>query len=172
MPQIDQEIKSGKNLYHLRSSALYGQHLSDKTRESIHDGCREWRCCGTAQSPSASTTPSRNHPTPSVIPESTMLQEAPIIHPKMELTPDQFHRKKYEATNQLLEGAPCSSCTTRIRQEARRLECWSCKAKYHFNCMMSNCTQIVRTQTTQRWQCAHCSQKPVADSQDNQMAPV
>ena len=25
---------------------------------------------------------------------------------------------------------------------------------------------------TQRWQCTHCSQKPVADSQNNQMAPV
>ena len=39
----------------------------------------------------------------------------------------------------------------------------------HFNCMMSNRTQIVRAQTTQRWQCTHCSQKPV---EDNQMAPV
>ena len=30
----------------------------------------------------------------------------------------------------------------------------------------------VRTQMTQRWQCTHCSQKPVADSEDNQMASV
>ena len=45
-------------------------------------------------------------------------------------------------------------------------------AQNHLNCMMSNRTQIVRTQTTQRWRCTHCSQKPVADSQDNQMAPV
>ena len=37
---------------------------------------------------------------------------------------------------------------------------------------MSNCTQIVSTKTTQRWQCTHCSQKSVADSQDNQIAPV
>ena len=55
---------------------------------------------------------------------------------------------------------------------AQRLVCWSCNAQYHFNCMMSNRTQIVRTQTTQRWQCTHCSQKLVGDSQDNQMAPV
>ena len=38
--------------------------------------------------------------------------------------------------------------------------------------MMSNHIQIVRTQMTQRWQYTHCSQKPVADSQNNQMAPV
>ena len=38
--------------------------------------------------------------------------------------------------------------------------------------MMSNRTKIVRTQTTQRWQCTHCSQKPVEDSQDSQMVPV
>ena len=37
---------------------------------------------------------------------------------------------------------------------------------------MSNRNQIVRTQRTQRWKCTLCSQKPVADSQDNQMAPV
>ena len=38
--------------------------------------------------------------------------------------------------------------------------------------MMSNCTQTVRTLTSQRWQCSHCSQKPVADSQDKQMATM
>ena len=37
---------------------------------------------------------------------------------------------------------------------------------------MSNRTHIVRTQTAQRWQCSHCSQKPVADSQDKQIALV
>ena len=55
---------------------------------------------------------------------------------------------------------------------AQRLVYWSCQAQYKFNCMMSNHTQIVRTQTTQRWQCTHCSQKLVADRQDNQIAPV
>ena len=38
--------------------------------------------------------------------------------------------------------------------------------------MLSNRIQIVRTLTTQRWQCTHCSQKPVADSDDDQKAPV
>ena len=57
------------------------------------------------------------------------------------------------------------SLLNRIRQGARRLACWLCNAQYHFNCMMFN-----HTQTTQRWQCIHCSQKPVADRLDNQMA--
>ena len=62
------------------------------------------------------------------------------------------------ATNQQLEGAPCSTaCTTQIRPEAERLAYWSCNAKYHFNCMKSNRTQIVRTKTSQVWQCTHCS---------------
>ena len=38
--------------------------------------------------------------------------------------------------------------------------------------MMSNRTVIVRTQIAQRLQCTHCSQKPVTDINDNQMAPV
>ena len=37
---------------------------------------------------------------------------------------------------------------------------------------MFNRTVIVRTQTTQIWQCTDCSQNPVADSQDKQMAPL
>ena len=53
-----------------------------RERESIRDGSREWRCSGTVQSPSTSTMPSPNHPTPSEICESTMLQEVPIIHLK------------------------------------------------------------------------------------------
>ena len=89
-------------------------------------------------------------------------------HKKMELPPNRFHRK-IQATNRLLEGAPCLTCTTRIRQTGRRLVCWSYMAQYHFNCMMSNRTKIVRTQ---RSQCTHCSQKPVADSQDNQMTQL
>ena len=48
----------------------------------ILDGCREWRCCGIAQSPLTSTMPSRNHPTSSQISESTMTQEVTITHSK------------------------------------------------------------------------------------------
>ena len=40
-------------------------YLPRRERKSIRDGCQEWRCCGTAQSPSKSTVPSRNHPIPS-----------------------------------------------------------------------------------------------------------
>ena len=38
--------------------------------------------------------------------------------------------------------------------------------------MLSIRTQIVRTRLTQRWQCTHCSKKPVADGDDNQNAPL
>ena len=104
-----------------------------------------------------------------------MLQEVPIIYQKIQedgvFTRPIIHTKS-EATNRLLEGASCLACTTRIRQGAWRLVCWSYKAQYHISCMMSNHTQIVRTQATQRWQSTHCSQKLAADSQDNQMAPV
>ena len=55
---------------------------------------------------------------------------------------------------------------------SRRLVCWKCKAKYHIYCTMSNRTHIVRTKATPWWQCTSCSQKPVADRQDNQMAQV
>ena len=41
-------------------------------RKSDRDRCREWRCRDTAQSPSTNTMPSRTHPTPSQISESTM----------------------------------------------------------------------------------------------------
>ena len=170
VPHSDQEIKSESNLYHLWSIQTSGQHQSAKTRESIRDGCREWRCSDTAKSPSMSTIPSRNLPTPIEISESTLSQEVQIIHLKTQedgVNTQQIPQKKYEATNRLLEGAPCSACTTRIRQGAQRLACWSCKAQYHHNCMMS-----YRTQTTQTWQCSHCSQKPVADSLDNQMTTV
>ena len=98
-----------------------------------------------------------------------------IMHPKTQedgVTTRPIPQKKSEATNRLLEGASCSACTTQIRQGAQRLVCWSCKAQYHLRYMMSNRTQIVRTKTTQRWQCTHCSQKPIADSHDNQMVPV
>ena len=93
-------------------------------------------------------------------------------HKKMEFPPNRKKNKKTDATNRLLEGAPCSTCTNRIRQGARRLAFWSCKTHHHLNCLMSNHTQIVRRLTTQRWQCTHYSQKTVADSQDDQMASV
>ena len=87
VPQSDQEIKSESNLYHLWSIPSSGLHQSAKTREreNICDGCRERSCWDTAQSPSTSTVPSRNHPTPSQISESTMLQDVPIIHPKTQV---------------------------------------------------------------------------------------
>ena len=138
-----------------QSRHLACNYLPRRERESIHDGCQEWRCCGTAQSPSTSTMPSQNHPTPSQISESTMSQEMPIytwIHTQP------IPQKKSEATNWLLEGDPCSDYTTQIRQGARRLACWPSKAQYHINCIMSNHTQTMRTQTTQRWQCNHCQQ--------------
>ena len=150
-------------------------YLLRRERESIRDGCRELHCRGTDQSPSTSTMPSRSHPTPSQISESTMLQEVPIIHPKIQedgVTTQPIPQKKSEATNRLLDGAPCSACTIGIGQGGRKLVCWSCNAQYHFNCMMLNRTQIVQTQTTQIWQCTHCSQNPVADCQANQMAPL
>ena len=104
-----------------------------------------------------------------------MLQEVPIIQSKTQedgvTTRPIPHTKSY-ATNRLLEGAPCSACTARIRQGDRRLVCWSCKAQYQFSCMKSNRTQIVGTQTTQRGKCINCSQKPVADSQNNKMVPI
>ena len=109
VPQSDQEIKSECNLYHLWSIPTPGLHLSAKMREreSIRDGHQEWCYCGTAQSPSTSTIPRmvllwhgpisiNEHyakPTPSQISDSTMLQEVPIIHPRMELPPDHSHRK-------------------------------------------------------------------------------
>ena len=64
-----------------QSRHLACTNLSRRERECIRYGCREWRCCGTAQSPSTSTMPSQYHPTPSQLSESTMLQEVPIIHP-------------------------------------------------------------------------------------------
>ena len=85
---------------------------------------------------------------------------------------DASNRAASDATNRLLEGDRCSACTTSIRQEAQRLICWLCKAQYHFNCMLYYHTQIVRTQMIQRWQCTHCSKKPVSDSEDNQEAKV
>ena len=66
----------------VQSRQLACTYLPRHRRESICDGCYEWRCCGTAQSPSTSTMPRRNHPTPSQTPEGTMLQEVPITHPK------------------------------------------------------------------------------------------
>ena len=158
----------------VKSQHLACNYLSRRERECICDGCQECRCCGTAQSPSTSTMPSINHPTPSKISESTMSQEMPITHLKTKedgVTTQPIPQKKSEANSRLLERAPRSIYTTRIRQGARRLVCWSCKAQYHFNCMMYNGTQVVRTQTKQRCQCTHCSQKPVANSQGNQMAP-
>ena len=104
-----------------------------------------------------------------------MLLEVPITQSKTKvdgviILP--FPLKKCDAAIRLLDGAPCSARTSRIRQGARRLACWSCKAQCHFFCVMSSRTQIVRTLATRRWQCTHCSQKPAADSHDNQMAPV
>ena len=65
-----------------QSRHLACTYLSRWERESICDGCREWRCCVTAQSLSTSTMPSRNHLTPSQSSESTMLHEVTIIHPE------------------------------------------------------------------------------------------
>ena len=105
-----------------QSRHLACTYLPRRERESICDGCREWRCCVTAQSPSTSTMPSRNHSTPSEIFESTMLQEVTIIDLKTQqdgVTKRPIPQKQSEATNRLHEVAPCSFCTTRIRQEPR-----------------------------------------------------
>ena len=77
-----------------------------RERECIRDDCREWRCCGIAQCLSTSTMPSRSHPTPSEVYDSTMLQEVPIIHPKIQedgVTTRPIPQKNSEATNRLLE---------------------------------------------------------------------
>ena len=80
LPHSDQEIKSESNLYYCGQSwHLDCTFLSRRERERIHDGCREWRCSGKAQSPSTSTMPSRNNPIPSLISEGTMPQEVSII---------------------------------------------------------------------------------------------
>ena len=97
-------------------------------------------------------------------PKAQCYKKLPIIHPNTQedgVTTQPIPQKKFDATNRLLEGALCPAFTNRNRQAARRLVCWSCKAQYRLNCMMSHRTQIVRTQATQRWQCTHCSQKPV-----------
>ena len=65
-----------------QSRYLVGTYLPRQERESIRDGCREWRCCGIAQYPFASAIPSQDHPTPSQISESTILQEVQVIHLK------------------------------------------------------------------------------------------
>ena len=100
-----------------QSRHLASTYLSRRERESICDGSREWRCCGTIQSPSTITMPSQNHPTRRQTSESTMLQEVSIMHTKTQeggasIRP--IEQKKSEATNRLLEVTPCSACTTRI----------------------------------------------------------
>ena len=57
-------------------------YLSRRERKSIHYGCQIWSCCDTAQSPLTSTMSSRNHYAISDLPESSMLQEEPVVHPK------------------------------------------------------------------------------------------
>ena len=46
-------------------------YLPRREGECNCDGCRELRCCGTAQSPSTNTMPSRNHPTLWCVPMTT-----------------------------------------------------------------------------------------------------
>ena len=145
-------------------------YLWRRERESISVGYREWCCWGTFQSPLSSTMPSRNHPSSRQMPNSTMLQELPIIHTKTledAITTRIIPRKKSDEANRMHKWAPCSGNTARIRLRARRFAFLTCYAQYHIASMMSNMTQIVRIQRKQRWQCDHCSQKPVADSEDN-----
>ena len=89
-----------------QSRHLACTYMPSHERKSICDGCRDWRCSGTAKSPSTSTMPSRNHPTTSQIPESTMFQEIPIIHQKPEedgATTRQIPQKKIKR-NQPTDG--------------------------------------------------------------------
>ena len=126
--------------WHLASTCL-----PTREREGICDGCREWRCCGTAKSP------------------STMLQEVPIIYPKTQedgVTTQPIPQKKFKQPTDYWKGPHAQLAQTGSNRVSRRSVCWSCKAQYHSNCMMSNRTQVVRTQMTQRWRCTHCSQKP------------
>ena len=88
-----------------QSRHLACTYLPRQERESIRDGCREWRCCGTAQSPSPSTMPA-----PCQISESTMSHEVPIIHLKTKedvVTNRLIQQQKFDETNRLLQRAPC-----------------------------------------------------------------
>ena len=106
-PVLSSTVRSGKSCPratcttcgHIQNMAC--TCLSSRERESIRDGCREWRCCDTDQSPSTSTMPSRSHPTPSQISERTMLQEVLIIHQKTQhdgVSTRPISQKKFEAT--------------------------------------------------------------------------
>ena len=102
-----------------------------------------------------------------------MLQDVLIIHPNAHedgvTTRPSPPKQPADCWKELRALVAHSGSDTGVR----RLACWSCKAQCHIHCMMmSNRTQIVRTQATRRWQCTHCSQKPVAESQDIKMAPV
>ena len=133
VPHSDHEIKSESNMYHLWPIPTPGLNLSVRTMEKVY------------------VMTAKTIPHPVNYPGAQcykMSQSYARRHEKMELPPNRFHRK-IRGINQLLEWVPCSSCTTLIRHGARRLVCWSCKAQYHPSRIMSDHTQIVRTQTTQ-----------------------
>ena len=144
-----------------QSQHLACTYLPRREREGIHDGCQEWRCCGTAQSPSTSTRPSQNNPHQVKYPRIQFYKMSQLYtrrHEKMELPPAEKVQRSQPTAGM------GSACITRIQRGNRRLSCWSCKAQYHLSCMMSNGTQIVSTQSSQRWQYTHCSLKTVANS--------
>ena len=67
-----------------QSRHLACTYLLTCERECIQDGCREWRWCGTEQSPSKNTIPCLHQYTTSKILENTMLKNEPVVHPKIQ----------------------------------------------------------------------------------------
>ena len=80
-------------------------------------------------------------------------------HKKMELPPDNYttedtKRLSYHLTNpkeKIWTNHPTAGRSSMLSLHnpdptgAWRLACWSCKAQYHLNCMMCNCTKVMRT---------------------------
>ena len=93
-----------------QSRHLTCNRLSRRERESIRDGCREWRCCGTAQSTSTSTTSCGHFYTTSRIPESTMLWEESVVHMRTQQdgVPPEKSRTIYSSIKNQTRQVPCS----------------------------------------------------------------
>ena len=86
-----------------KSQHLACTYLPRREREGIHDVCQEWRGCGTAQSPSTITRPSRNNPHQVKYPRIQFYKKSQLYtrrHEKMELPP----AEKVQCSQRLLGG--------------------------------------------------------------------